>query len=73
MLSKQDISLENAVNEPPLFSFILVVHGGGSPGTGSVWGLFRCRGGNEGFAFIREFECTLVISQNFSSSHQQHK
>lgn len=36
MLSKQDIFLEYALNEPPLFSFILVVHGGGTPGTGSV-------------------------------------
>ena len=61
MISKQDIFSEYDLNEPPLFCFILVVHGGGTPGTGSVWLYFSAEEEMRGLLLLSVYEYTLLI------------
>lgn len=60
MISKQDIFLEYDLNEPPLF-FILVVYGGGTPGTGSVWLYFSAEEEMRGLLLLSVYACTVLI------------
>lgn len=72
MIGKQDIFLEHSQNEAPFVRFVLVVHGGGTPGTGSVWLCFSAEEEMRGLLFLSAYECKL-LSSNFSCSHHTHK
>lgn len=65
MICKQDIFLEQGLSEPPLFCFLLVVHGGGTPGTGSVWLYFSAEEEMRVLLLLSTYQCTLLIAVIF--------
>lgn len=65
MICKQDIFLQQGLSEPPLFCFLLVVHGGGTPGTGSVWLYFSAEEEMRVLLLLSTYQCTLLIAVIF--------